>query len=93
MAGADLTTRGYHSQVQLQDDSLALFHLDGSRRPIRQHNGQFVVGDEMFRLGPGSYVAAPPGVLHGFRVVGDGELRMLNIHTPNTGFAARMRSG
>ena len=47
-AGADLTTRGYHSQVQLQDDSLALFHLDGSRRPIRQQNGQFVVGDEAY---------------------------------------------
>jgi bacillithiol synthase len=48
VAGADLTTRGYHTQVQLQDDSLALFHLDGSRRPIRQHNGQFVVGDETY---------------------------------------------
>ena len=37
--------RGYHSQVQPQDDSLALFHLDGGRRPIRQQDGQFVVGD------------------------------------------------
>jgi bacillithiol biosynthesis cysteine-adding enzyme BshC len=47
-AGADLQARGYHSQVQLQDDALALFQLDGSRRPIRRHDGQFVVGDESF---------------------------------------------
>jgi quercetin dioxygenase-like cupin family protein len=54
---------------------------------------EFLLGDETIRLGPGSYVAAPPGVVHGFRVAGDGELHMLNIHTPNTGFAERMRSG
>ena len=47
-AGADLATRGYHSQVQVQEDSPALFHLDGSRRAIRRHNGQFIVGDEAF---------------------------------------------
>jgi quercetin dioxygenase-like cupin family protein len=53
---------------------------------------EFTVGGEIFRFGPGGYVAAPPGVVHGFRVAGDRELHMLNIHTPNTGFAARMRS-
>jgi mannose-6-phosphate isomerase-like protein (cupin superfamily) len=52
---------------------------------------EFTVGDETLRFGPGSYVAAPPGVVHGFRPVGDDELHLLNIHTPNTGFAARMR--
>ena len=31
-AGSDLTARGYHAQVHAQDDSLALFHLDGGRR-------------------------------------------------------------
>jgi quercetin dioxygenase-like cupin family protein len=61
------------------------FVLDGE--------AEFRLGDETVRLGPGSYVAAPPGVVHGFRVVGDAELHMLNIHTPNTGFAERMRSG
>ena len=44
-AGADLVARGYHGQVQPQDAGVALFHLDGGRRPIRQH-GQFVVGEE-----------------------------------------------
>jgi len=34
--------------VQVQEDSPALFHLDGSRRAIRRHNGQFIVGDEAF---------------------------------------------
>src|SRR3984893_8450193 len=29
LAGSDLTARGYHAQVHAQDDSLALFHLDG----------------------------------------------------------------
>jgi bacillithiol biosynthesis cysteine-adding enzyme BshC len=47
-AGADLVARGYHGQVQPQDAGVALFHLDGGRRPIRQHDGQFVVGDETF---------------------------------------------
>ena len=47
-AGADLTTRGYHSQVQSQNDALALFHLDGGRRPIRQVNGQFAIGDAAY---------------------------------------------
>ena len=52
---------------------------------------EFVVGDETFRAGPGSYVAAPVGIMHGFRVAGDAELRMLNMHFPNTGFAERLR--
>ena len=48
LAGSDLTARGYHAQVHAQDDSLALFHLDGGRRAIRQHNGAFLVGDQQF---------------------------------------------
>ena len=46
-AGSDLVARGYHTQVQAHD-ALALFHLDGGRKPIRQQNGQFVVGDQAF---------------------------------------------
>ena len=53
-AGSDLVARGYHAQVQPQD-ALALFHLDRERQPIRQDNGQFVVGDEVFV--PSSLVA------------------------------------
>jgi bacillithiol biosynthesis cysteine-adding enzyme BshC len=48
LAGSDLTARGYHAQVHAQDDSLALFHLTGGRRSIRQQDGRFVVGDQQF---------------------------------------------
>ena len=54
---------------------------------------EFLVEDEVIRAGPGSFVAAPVGVMHGFRNVGGSELRMLNIHVPNVGFAERLRAG
>jgi mannose-6-phosphate isomerase-like protein (cupin superfamily) len=54
---------------------------------------EFQVGNDVFRAGPGSFVAAPPGVSHGFRNAGTSELRMLNIHAPNVGFAERLRRG
>jgi bacillithiol biosynthesis cysteine-adding enzyme BshC len=46
-AGADLVARGYHSQVNA-GDGLALFHIDGGRRPIRQQHGGFVAGEQTF---------------------------------------------
>lgn len=58
---------------------------------VLEGEAEFTVGEEVFRAGPGSYVAAPIGVRHGFRNAGDGELRMLNVHAPNTGFADRLR--
>lgn len=48
VAGSDLIARGYHAQVHAQDESAALFRLDGGRRAIRKHDGRFVVGDEQF---------------------------------------------
>jgi len=54
-------------------------------------DAEFTMGGESFRVGPGTWVAAPVGVVHGFRPVGDGELRMLNVHAPNTGFGLRLR--
>jgi bacillithiol biosynthesis cysteine-adding enzyme BshC len=35
-AGAQLTSLGYHAQVEPGADAIALFHLDGARRSIRQ---------------------------------------------------------
>jgi mannose-6-phosphate isomerase-like protein (cupin superfamily) len=52
-----------------------------------------VVGDEVLRAEAGSFVAAPPGVVHGFSNAGDTELRLLNIHAPNVGFADSLRRG
>ena len=46
-AGADLVARGYHSQVN-PGDTLALFHIDGGRRPIRQQDDVFVARDQSF---------------------------------------------
>jgi mannose-6-phosphate isomerase-like protein (cupin superfamily) len=54
---------------------------------------EFVVGDEVLRAEAGSFVAAPPGVVHGFSNAGDTELRLLNIHAPNVGFADSLRRG
>ena len=53
---------------------------------------EFRVGEDVFRAGPGSFVAAPIGVVHGFWNVGGTELRIVNIHVPNTGFAVRLRA-
>ena len=46
-AGARLSGRGYHAQVQPAEDAVALFHLDGSRRPIRLRDGGFALGDAL----------------------------------------------
>ena len=43
---------------------------------------EFHVGDEVFRATSGSFVLAPPNVIHHFRNVGDSPARMLNFHTP-----------
>ncbi len=51
---------------------------------------EFHVGDDVIRGGVGTYVLAPPGVVHSFRNVGDEPARMLNLHTPG-GFAQSRR--
>jgi quercetin dioxygenase-like cupin family protein len=54
---------------------------------------EFTVGAEVFRAEPGSFVAAPPGVVHGFTNAGNSELRLLNVHAPQAGFAGALRRG
>jgi len=51
---------------------------------------EFHVGDEVVRGTPGTYVLAPPNVVHWFRNVSDAPVRMLNLHTPG-GFAQYRR--
>jgi mannose-6-phosphate isomerase-like protein (cupin superfamily) len=60
---------------------------------VLEGEAEFRVGDEVFHAGPGSFVAAPAGVTHGFWNVGGTELRIVNIHAPNAGFAGRLRAG
>jgi quercetin dioxygenase-like cupin family protein len=58
---------------------------------VLEGEAEFTVEGEVFRAPPGTYVAAPAGVAHGFRNAGEGDLRVLNIHAPNTGWARRFR--
>ena len=78
--GPDFTGVGVHAH----DDFVDSFY-------VLAGEAEFQVGDEVFRAGPGSFVAAPPGVAHGFWNATDSELRMLNVHAPNVGFAERLR--
>ena len=47
--------------------------------------------DERIVAGPGTFVAATPGVEHAFTSGPDGG-RLLNIHAPSTGFHERFRA-
>jgi quercetin dioxygenase-like cupin family protein len=53
---------------------------------------EFLVGDEPRRAGPDTFVAAPPGSVHGFRNPGPAPVRFLNLHAPETGFVDRLRA-
>jgi quercetin dioxygenase-like cupin family protein len=80
-------------------------HEDGPERHIHNtHTDAFYVlsGEVSFRVGPdethvvrgtaGTFVAAPPGVVHTFANESAAEATFLNIHTPNAGFADMMRA-
>jgi quercetin dioxygenase-like cupin family protein len=52
---------------------------------------EFQVGDDTVRAGPGVYVAAPPGVVHGFSNPGPAPARFLNMHATAAGFVDSLR--
>jgi quercetin dioxygenase-like cupin family protein len=52
---------------------------------------EFTLADGTVRGGPGTFVAAPPGALHGFRTPGPRRARVLNLHAPDAGFAESIR--
>lgn len=58
---------------------------------VLEGEGDFVAGEDVHRLTPGWFIAAPPGARHGFSVAGNGPLRVLNLHAPDRGFAGRLR--
>jgi quercetin dioxygenase-like cupin family protein len=58
---------------------------------VLEGEAEFTVSGETFRAGPGSWVSAPSGVEHGFGNAGHGDLRLLNVHAPHTGFGEWMR--
>ena len=53
---------------------------------------EFDVGGEPRLAGPGTFVAAPPGTVHGFRPAGPEPARFLNLHAPPGGFIQRLRA-
>jgi quercetin dioxygenase-like cupin family protein len=53
---------------------------------------EFRVGDEPHVAGPGTFVAAAPGSVHGFRLADDKPIRVLNLHAPPGGFLERLRA-
>ena len=52
---------------------------------------EFTNGMETLRAGPGTSVAVPPGIVHGFTNPGPGGARYLNIHAPDAGFIEYLR--
>src|SRR5687768_5644726 len=78
-------------------------YRDGASAHVhREHSDLFYVlaGELTFLVGPeqgervlpaGTLALAPPLVVHGFRNGADGELRYLNFHAPNGGFADFLR--
>jgi quercetin dioxygenase-like cupin family protein len=54
---------------------------------------EFTIGDETRRAGPGTWVAAPSGVRHGFAIPGPEGAHFLNIHAPGSGFIDLIRNG
>ena len=52
---------------------------------------EFTAEGETFSGGPGTFVAAPPGVEHAFDKPGRGRARFLNIHAPDAGFVDFLR--
>jgi quercetin dioxygenase-like cupin family protein len=51
---------------------------------------EFVLGKERLLIGAGSFVAAPPGVVHTFSS-GPERSRLLNVHAPSSGFHEWLR--
>jgi mannose-6-phosphate isomerase-like protein (cupin superfamily) len=58
---------------------------------VLEGEAEFTIGDEIVRAPAGTWLSVPVGTLHGFRNAREDELRILNIHAPNTGFIERLR--
>src|SRR6188472_583038 len=51
---------------------------------------EFRVADEPHIAGPGTFVAAPTGTVHGFSLAGPDPISFLNLHAPPGGFVDRL---
>jgi mannose-6-phosphate isomerase-like protein (cupin superfamily) len=76
---------GFAVQSHKHDDHVDSFY-------VLEGEAEFALGDEVVPAPAGTWIAVPVGTLHSFRNIGDDDLRILNIHAPNTGFIGRLRS-
>jgi quercetin dioxygenase-like cupin family protein len=53
---------------------------------------EFLQAGEWHRVGTGTFLSVPPNVEQGFRPAGTA-VRLLNFHTPRTGFIESLREG
>jgi quercetin dioxygenase-like cupin family protein len=53
---------------------------------------EFTIEGNTIRAPAGTYVAAPPGVVHSFTNPGPARARFLNIHAPDRGFVDLQRA-
>jgi quercetin dioxygenase-like cupin family protein len=104
--GERLEAQGRLATIKVGRDELALveFELEpGFEGPdphahddhvdsfyVLEGEAEFELGDEWLLLAAGSFVAAPPGVVHTF-ASGRGPSRLLNVHAPSAGFHVRLR--
>jgi quercetin dioxygenase-like cupin family protein len=75
---------GFSVDRHVHDDHADCFY-------VLEGEAEFTLNGEVIHAGAGTWVTAPTGIPHGFRNAGEGDLRILNIHAPTTGFAARLR--
>jgi quercetin dioxygenase-like cupin family protein len=76
--------QSFEVPLHVHDDHVDSFY-------VLEGEVEFLLADRTVTAGPGTFFAAPPGVLHGFRTRGPGRARMLNLHAPGGGFAASVR--
>ena len=53
---------------------------------------EFLLGEQTVRVGSGGFAAAPPAFVHTFNLAGSAPARLLNMHSPDAGFADFLRS-
>jgi quercetin dioxygenase-like cupin family protein len=81
---SELATGFEGPEPHVHDDHVDSFY-------VLEGDVEFVLGDKAVRAGPGTFFAAPPGIVHTFTNPGPDGARLLNMHTPDAGFADFLR--
>jgi mannose-6-phosphate isomerase-like protein (cupin superfamily) len=81
----ELEPRFEGPEPHTHDDHIDAFY-------VLEGEPEFVMGDKTLRVGAGSFVAAPLGIVHTFGNPGSEPARLLNIHAPSRGFHDWLRT-